>query len=202
MNVNLKILSAFEALDSKIKELATRFDSLSKEAGPEGKAGRDGKDGRDGKSGKDGKAGRDGKQGPAGKDGKDGKDGTDGVSVVDASVDFDNHLVLTLSDGNEIDAGVITADKITQFVGGSSSSNITVNLSDNATFGGNATIQYIPVTTTPYTVQEADLVKGQTLYGVNTGENATVNLPTISDPTKQVTILNEMTSFTVTTQEI
>lgn len=32
MNIDLKILSAFDLLDKKIKELSSRFDGLSKEA--------------------------------------------------------------------------------------------------------------------------------------------------------------------------
>lgn len=68
------------------------------DAGPQGFPGRDGKDGVNGFNGKDGRDGV---------DGKDGKDGKDGVSVVDAKIDFDNSLVLTLSNGDEIDCGVI-----------------------------------------------------------------------------------------------
>lgn len=80
-----------------------------------GRDGLDGKDGIDGAPGKDGKPGKNGKDGRDGVDGKDGKsiegkpglEGKAGVSVVSAEVTFDNHLVLTLSDGNEIDAGEI-----------------------------------------------------------------------------------------------
>lgn len=65
----------------------------------QGPAGRDGKDGINGYNGKDGRDGI---------DGKDGLDGKDGVSVVNAKIDFDNSLVLTLSNGNEIDCGVLS----------------------------------------------------------------------------------------------
>ena len=49
--------------------------------------------------------------------GADGSDGADGVSVVGATIDGSNHLILTLSDGNTIDAGllpspIVTADSI------------------------------------------------------------------------------------------
>ena len=46
-----------------------------------------------------------GDTGPAGKDGKQGKAGPKGVSVVDAEIDLDDHLVLKLSDGKILDAG-------------------------------------------------------------------------------------------------
>lgn len=73
--------------------------------GPQGPAGKDGKDGLNG---------RDGKDGVDGKDGKDGTDGVDGISVVDARVDFDGGLVMTLSDGSEIDAGQIFSPEVAQ----------------------------------------------------------------------------------------
>lgn len=89
-------------LKKQLQELTTQAETIKKLQGPQGPAGKDGKDGRDGVDGKDGKPGVDGQQGPTG---ADGKDGADGVSVVDAKVDFDNSLVIKLSDGTEIDAG-------------------------------------------------------------------------------------------------
>jgi hypothetical protein len=80
------------------------------DTGPSGRDGTNGKDGVNGKDGIDGRNGTDGRNGVDGKDGKDGVDGTDGkdgLSVVDARLDFDNSLVITLSDGSEIDAGTI-----------------------------------------------------------------------------------------------
>ncbi len=55
----------------------------------------------DGKDGKDGRDGKDGKQGERGEkvEGRDGKDGRDGDSVVDAKIDFDGSLVITMSTG-------------------------------------------------------------------------------------------------------
>ena len=95
-----------------------------------GAAGADGKDGKDGAAGKSayelavengyegtvqqwlaslvGAAGADGKDGTNGKDGvdgEDGKDGADGVSVVNAYINDQMHLILVMSDGAEIDAG-------------------------------------------------------------------------------------------------
>ena len=71
------------------------------------KDGEKGDKGDIGKSGKDGLNGKDGKDGLNGKDGvgKDGKQGKDGVSVVDAEIAVDDHLVIKLSNGKEIDAG-------------------------------------------------------------------------------------------------
>lgn len=79
--------------------------------------GRDGSDGRDGKDGKDGRPGRDGAigpMGPAGRDGIDGVDGEDGVSVTDAKIDFDGSLVITLSNGREINVGEVVAPDLTE----------------------------------------------------------------------------------------
>ena len=72
-----------------------------------GERGRDGKDGRNGKDGLPGRDGIDGvgKPGKDGADGKQGKPGKHGVSVVDAEIAADDHLVLKLSDGEIIDAG-------------------------------------------------------------------------------------------------
>jgi hypothetical protein len=68
------------------------------DTGPQGFPGRDGKDGINGYAGKDGSNG---------KDGQDGKDGLDGVGVQNAYLDFDNALVIVLTDGREINAGYL-----------------------------------------------------------------------------------------------
>jgi hypothetical protein len=72
--------------------------------GRDGIDGRDGRNGRDGKDGKDGAAGRDGRDGV---DGVNGMDGADGISIADMRLDFDNSLIITLSNGREINAGEI-----------------------------------------------------------------------------------------------
>ena len=56
-------------------------------------AGQDGKDGKDGQNGADGKDGR---------DGINGKDGKDGVSVTGVTINDENKLVITLSEGDPI----------------------------------------------------------------------------------------------------
>lgn len=74
------------------------------------KDGRDGAPGQDGAPGRDGRPGRDGKDGRPGQDGapgRDGVDGQDGVSVVNAFLDFDNSLVIELSNGRTINAGEV-----------------------------------------------------------------------------------------------
>ena len=78
--------------------------------GRDGIDGRDGRNGRDGKDGKDGAAGRDGRDGI---DGVNGMDGNDGISIADIRLDFDNSLVITLSNGREINAGEILPPDIT-----------------------------------------------------------------------------------------
>lgn len=74
------------------------------------------KDGKDGKNGLDGKPGKDGKDGKAGADGRDGKDGIngisgergqDGVGVQDAHIDFDGCLIISLTNGQELNVGEV-----------------------------------------------------------------------------------------------
>ena len=65
-------------------------------------AGQDGRDGQNGVNGKDGKDGQNGADGQDGKDGIDGKDGKDGVSVTGVTINDENKLVITLSEGDPI----------------------------------------------------------------------------------------------------
>ena len=76
-------------------------------AGPQGPQGIQGTKGAEGARGPMGPSGRSGVDGTDGRDGTNGLDGRDGVSVTDASIDFDGHLTLQLSDGTFIDAGLI-----------------------------------------------------------------------------------------------
>lgn len=71
------------------------------DTGPQGFPGRDGKDGINGYNGSNGRDGV---------DGKDGKDGLDGIGVANAYIDFDNSLVIVLSDGREINAGYLAQE--------------------------------------------------------------------------------------------
>ena len=81
------------------------------------KDGKDGIDGRDGMDGREGRSGRDGAQGPAGaagQNGRNGVDGVDGVSVIDAKIDFDGSLIISLSNGREINVGEVVAPDVAE----------------------------------------------------------------------------------------
>ncbi len=88
-------------IEGKYDDVAAALEQriLSIKDGRDGANGRDGTNGRDGRPGKDGKDGRPGKDGA---DGRDGVDGQDGVSVTNAYLDFDNSLVIELSNGRQI----------------------------------------------------------------------------------------------------
>lgn len=75
-------------------------------------AGKDGKDGVDGKDGKDGKDGINGTNGKDGTDGKDGQNDSDGRGIENAAINEDGHLILTMSDGTTINAGLVRDDTI------------------------------------------------------------------------------------------
>ena len=103
MNVDLKLTAIYDKLLSKIQA----GEAIRGEKGDKGDPGPQGVKGETGKTGKTGPAGKTGKDGKDGKDGADGADGEQGVGVEDANVDFDGHLVLTLTNGDEIDAGSV-----------------------------------------------------------------------------------------------
>ena len=102
MNVDLKLTALYDKLLSKIQAV----EAIRGEKGDKGDPGPTGEKGPKGDRGDIG-VGKDGKDGVDGKDGADGKDGEDGVGVQDATVDFDGHLVLTLTNGEEVDAGSV-----------------------------------------------------------------------------------------------
>jgi hypothetical protein len=112
-NVDLVV----QALKKIEYDITTRFESVGNSIEKRVlsiKDGRDGSNGKDGRDGKDGKSGKDGLKGDRGLDGqagRDGVDGVDGISVVNANIDFDGSLVISLSDGREINVGeVVSAD--------------------------------------------------------------------------------------------
>ena len=112
-NVEL-VVQALKKIESDIRD---RFDGVGtaiEKRVASIKDGRDGANGKDGRDGKDGKSGKDGLKGDRGVDGqagRDGVDGVDGVSVVNANIDFDGSLIISLSDGREINVGeVVSAD--------------------------------------------------------------------------------------------
>jgi hypothetical protein len=112
-NVDL-VVQALKKIES---DITNRFDSVGNSIEKrvasikDGRDGSNGKDGRDGKDGKSGKDGLKGDKGDSGQDGINGVDGVDGVSVVNANIDFDGSLIISLSDGREINVGeVVSAD--------------------------------------------------------------------------------------------
>ena len=127
---NVRLIAIHDILNERINRVAEEQKRVELIEGPQGKPG---KDGKDGKNGSDGRNGRDGTDG---KDGVDGKDGIDGISVVDASVDVDGHLTITLSNGDEIDAGDLTLflgnDRIEIRSSGGGSSSSDLDLTSNA----------------------------------------------------------------------
>lgn len=102
MNVDLKLTALYDKLLSKIQAV----EAIRGEKGDKGDPGPTGEKGPKGDKGDTG-VGKDGKNGVDGKDGADGSNGEDGVGVQDATVDFDGHLVLTLTSGEEVDAGSV-----------------------------------------------------------------------------------------------
>lgn len=110
--VGVFIGKTFDWLETRISDLEKR--QLQK--GDIGDRGEKGDRGERGDTGKQGPAGTDGKsvtgpKGAKGDPGTVGKDGKNGVSVVDAEVAADDHLVLKLSNGNIIDAGELPTGK-------------------------------------------------------------------------------------------
>lgn len=102
--VSLFMAKVIESLYPRIEALEAR--QLEKgEKGDKGDKGERGENGEKGAKGEKGDIGLTGKDGKDGKDGKQGKKGDDGISVVDAEIALDDHLVLKLSNGKEIDAG-------------------------------------------------------------------------------------------------
>lgn len=106
--IEAKMLARVDSAATKVEQVAANV--------KDGKDGKDGKAGKDGKDGAIGPKGANGRDGKDGKDGKDGIDGVDGVSVVNAFLDFDNSLVIELSNGKQINVGGVlsneTADKV------------------------------------------------------------------------------------------
>lgn len=108
-----KVAALAVLLDKELLKLAETVLNVQKIQGPQGEQGLQGLKGEQGDRGFDGTNGKDGSNG---KDGKDGAEGKQGVGVQDAKIDFDGSLVITLTDGTEINAGEIvpldTAEKI------------------------------------------------------------------------------------------
>lgn len=111
------VIAALKKIES---DVSARFESVAATIEArvatikDGKDGAPGADGRPGRDGKDGRPGRDGKDGADGRPGRDGVDGKDGVSVKHAYLDFDNSLIIELSDGRQINAGEVLPPDIAE----------------------------------------------------------------------------------------
>lgn len=110
MDKAIILATELKALRERVSALVAIPVPLDGSQGPQGPAGKAGERGPQGEAGKDGRDGKDGK------DGKQGEKGQQGVSVVDAKIDLDNSLVLVLSDGKEIDCGIISPAEATALV--------------------------------------------------------------------------------------
>ena len=95
-------------LNKEWPQLVEKVETIKKLKGEQGERGLKGDKGDTGLSGKDGKDGRDGIDGTSG---KNGQDGADGISIVDAKLDFDDTLIITLSNGKEINVGEVRGEK-------------------------------------------------------------------------------------------
>ena len=103
MNLDLKLTAIYDKLLSKIQSV----EAIRGEKGDKGDPGPQGVKGETGKTGKTGLTGKNGIDGKDGKNGEDRERGEDGIGIEDANIDFDGHLVLKMTDGEEIDAGSV-----------------------------------------------------------------------------------------------
>ena len=117
-NVEL-ILQALKRIESDMIERVNGTSKIIEDRVKTIKDGKDGINGRDGRPGRDGKDGKDGKDGRPGRDGLPGlpgADGKDGVGVLGARIDFDGALIITLTDGNEINVGEVVAPDLAESI--------------------------------------------------------------------------------------
>jgi len=165
-NVDL-VVQALKKIES---DISTRFEAVGNSIEKRVlsiKDGRDGVNGKDGRDGKDGKSGRDGLKGDRGVDGqagRDGVDGVDGVSVVNANIDFDGSLIISLSDGREINVGEVVSADIAEKIKviSTMSTNAAIAIKDEGTSITSA-------------VKNINFV-GATVTATNSGDDVTVNV--------------------------
>jgi len=165
-NVDL-VVQALKKIESDIRD---RFDAVGNSIEKRVLSiqdGRDGANGTDGRNGKDGKSGRDGLKGDRGVDGqagRDGIDGVDGISVVNAQIDFDGSLVITLSDGRELNVGEVVSADVAEKI------NIISTMSTNA-----AIAILDEGTSITSGVKKINFV-GAAVTATNSGDDVTVNV--------------------------
>jgi len=186
-NVDL-VVQALKKIESDIRD---RFDAVGntiEKRVSSIKDGRDGANGKDGRDGKDGKSGRDGLKGDRGADGqagRDGVDGVDGISVVNANIDFDGSLVISLSDGREINVGEVVSQDVAE--------KIRV-ISTMSTNGAIAVKE--EGTTITSSVKNINFV-GATVTATNSGDDVTVNVSAGTGTVTSVALSGGTTGLTV-----
>ena len=79
--------------------------------------------GANGEAGSDGAQGEKGEQGDKGEQGSQGEQGLQGVGISSAYINSENHLILVLTDGTEIDAGEVSGGSNNNQNGGSNNQN-------------------------------------------------------------------------------
>ena len=108
ISTEAKVAAIAVLLDKELPKLVEQVTIVQKLEGPQGKEGLQGPKGDKGDKGEQGERGEPGKDGS---NGIDGKDGEDGVSVVGAKIDFDDSLIITLSDGTILNVGEVKGEK-------------------------------------------------------------------------------------------
>jgi hypothetical protein len=121
LSSDVKLLAVFDNLEKRLDKVQATV----------------GQTGPQGTQGPQGPAGKDGKDGKAGSEGKDGKAGEDGVSVTSIIMDFDNHLVVELSDGSSVDAGEVQGSS-----SGGDSYNVSMGGGGTSIFTGTETLDF------------------------------------------------------------
>lgn len=174
----------------KIKsDMEQKFAQLNGEIQSKVASVQDGQDGKNGKDGRDGKQGPAGLTGPAGRDGvpgRDGIDGVDGISVQDAKIDFDGSLVITLSDGRELNVGEVVGSDIAEKIRvvNTMSTNSSITLKDEGTSVTSA-------------VKSINFV-GATVTATNSGDDVTVNVSAGTGTVTSVALSGGTTGLSVT----
>jgi hypothetical protein len=187
-NVDL-VVQALKKIESDIRD---RFDAVGNSIEKRVLSiqdGRDGSNGKDGRDGKDGKSGRDGLKGDRGVDGqagRDGVDGVDGISVVNAQIDFDGSLVISLSDGRELNVGEVVSQDIAEKIKviSTMSTNGAVGIKDEGSSisTGVKTINFV----------------GATVTATNSGDDVTVNVSAGTGTVTSVGLSGGTTGLTTT----
>jgi hypothetical protein len=114
VDLEAKLLAVSLFLGRKVAELP----QIVGPKGDKGDTGGIGPMGPRGRDGKQGAGGADGQSitGPVGPDGKPGRDGKNGVSVVNSEIAADDHLILNLSNGKIVDAGLLPSSSKSGYI--------------------------------------------------------------------------------------